>query len=110
MVFGYQFKKKINSPGKNKKKELKLAVSYTGWRKRNNSKKEYVVEDKAVCASFDNSTHFKKLAEAEIYNVDEINTRVLNGDGASWIKKSCEEQDIHFQKIHFISVRQLSEK
>ena len=47
--------------GKNKKKELKLAVSYTGWTKRNNSKKEYVVEDKTVCASFDNSTHFKKL-------------------------------------------------
>ena len=87
--------------GKNKKKELKLAVSYTGWKKRNNNnKKEYIVEDKTVCASFDNSTHFKKLTEATIaekYNVDEINTRVLNGDGASWIKKSCEEQDIHFQ-------------
>jgi hypothetical protein len=103
--------------GKNKKKELKLAVSYTGWTKRNNSKKEYVVEDKTVCASFDNSTHFKKLSEAtiaEIYNVDEINTRVLNGDGASWIKKSCEEQDIHFQLDPFhISqaiIRKVSDK
>ena len=103
--------------GKNKKKELKLAVSYTGWRKRNNSKKEYVVEDKTVCASFDNSTHFKKLSEAtiaEIYNVDEINTRVLNGDGASWIKKSCEDQDIHFQLDPFhISqaiIRKVSDK
>ena len=103
--------------GKKKKKELKLAVSYTGWEKRNNSKKEYVVLDKTVCASFDNSTHFKKLAEATIaekYNVDEINTRILNGDGASWIKKSCEDQDIHFQLDPFhISqaiIRKVSDK
>lgn len=88
--------------GKNRKKELKLAVSYTGWKLRPGSKKEYVVIDKTVCASFNSSSHFKKVAEATIaekYNVDEIETRILNGDGAKWIKATCEDQDIHFQQI-----------
>lgn len=86
--------------GKNKKKELKLAISYTGWTLRPGSKKEHVVVDKTVCASFDSSNHFKKLTDATIaekYNVDEVTTRILNGDGAKWIKSTCEEQDIHFQ-------------
>lgn len=103
--------------GKNKKKELKLAVSYTGWTLRPGSKKEYVVVDKTVCASFSNSSHFKKLASATIsekYNVDEIQTRILNGDGAKWIKATCEDQDIHFQLDPFhISqaiIRKVSEK
>ncbi|WP_160693478.1 ISLre2 family transposase [Clostridium sp. C2-6-12] len=103
--------------GKNKKKELKLAVSYTGWTLRPGSKKEYVVVDKTVCASFSNSSRFKKLANATIsekYNVDEIKTRILNGDGAPWIKSNCEDQDIHFQLDPFhISqaiIRKVSEK
>ena len=59
--------------GKNKKKELKLAVSYTGWTLRPGSKKEYAVVDKTVCASFSDSNHFKKLTSATIaekYNVE----------------------------------------
>ncbi|MBU3197679.1 UPF0236 family protein, partial [Clostridium algidicarnis] len=103
--------------GKNRKKELKLAVSYTGWKLRPGSKKEYVVIDKTVCASFNSSSHFKKVAEATIaekYNVDEIETRILNGDGAKWIKASCEDQDIHFQLDPFhISqaiIRKVSDK
>lgn len=86
--------------GKSKKKELKLAVSYTGWTLRPGSKKEHIVVDKTVCASFDKVKHFKKLTEATIaekYNVDEIQTRILNGDGAKWIKATCQDQDIHFQ-------------
>ncbi len=103
--------------GKNKKKELKLAVSYTGWTLRPGSKKEHIVVDKTICASFSASNHFKKLAEATIaekYNVDEIQTRILNGDGANWIKATCEDQDIHFQLDPFhISqaiIRKVSDK
>ena len=90
--------------GKSKKKELKLAVSYTGWTLRPGSKKEHIVVDKTVCASFDKVKHFKKLTEATIaekYNVDEIQTRILNGDGAKWIKATCQDQDIHFQLYPF---------
>lgn len=103
--------------GKSKKKELKLAVSYTGWTLRPGNKKEHIVVDKTVCASFDKVKHFKKLTEATIaekYNVDEIQTRILNGDGAKWIKATCQDQDIHFQLDPFhISqaiLRNVSEK
>ena len=85
---------------KSKKKELKLAVSYTGWKKRAGNKNEYQVQDKTLCASFDTSKHFKKLVAATVaekYNMAEVKTRVLNGDGASWIKATCEDENIHFQ-------------
>src|SRR3712207_9019922 len=38
--------------GKSKKKELKLGITYEGWKKRNGSKDAYVVENKIACASF----------------------------------------------------------
>lgn len=85
--------------GKSKKKELKLGITYEGWRKRNCSKDSYVVENKIVCASFSSSKKFKELYDAtiaETYNVDEIELRILNGDGASWIKESSEE-GVYFQ-------------
>lgn len=78
---------------------MKLAVSYTGWKKRGGSKKEYIIQDKTFCASFNNSKHFKKLVAATVaekYNIDEIETRILNGDGASWIKTACGDENIHF--------------
>lgn len=103
--------------GKSKKKELKLAVSYTGWEKRPGNKKEYAVQDKTLCASFDTSKHFKKLVAATVaekYNMAEIKTRVLNGDGASWIKATCEDENIYFQLDPFhISqaiIRKVSDK
>ena len=52
--------------GKSKKKELKLAVSYTRWTIRPGSTKEYSVVDKTVCASFGKVKDFKKLTEATI--------------------------------------------
>ena len=64
------------------------------------SKNEYVVENKLVCASFEETRTFKELAKdtvAEVYNVDEINTCIINGDGASWINVSIEEEGIYFQ-------------
>jgi len=85
---------------KSKKKELKLGISYEGWKKRNGSKEAYVVENKLVWASFESSKKFKELGDAsiaEVYNVDEIETRILNGDGALWIRQSLEEEGVHFQ-------------
>ena len=67
-------------------------------------KNEHIVVDKTVCSSFKDAKYFKKLSEATIaekYNIDEIETRILNGDGASWIKSTCQDQDIHFQLDSF---------
>lgn len=59
-----------------------------------------MVENKIACASFSSSKKFKELSEAtiaEIYNTDEIEVRILNGDGASWIKQSIREEGVYFQ-------------
>ncbi|WP_027624509.1 ISLre2 family transposase [Clostridium lundense] len=85
---------------KSKKKELKLGITYEGWKKRNGSKDAYVVENKIACASFSNSKKFKELSDATIaenYNTDEIEIRILNGDGAPWIKQSVEEEGVYYQ-------------
>lgn len=55
MEYGFLYK------GKSEKKELKLVVSYTGWTLRLESKKEHIVVNKTVCASFDKVKHFKKV-------------------------------------------------
>ena len=34
---------------------------------------------------------------AEEYNTDEIDVRILNGDGAPWIKAGLGEEGVHFQ-------------
>ncbi|WP_162920233.1 UPF0236 family transposase-like protein [Clostridium fermenticellae] len=86
--------------GKSKKKELKLRITYEGWKKRNGSKDAYVVENKIACASFSTGKKFKKLSDAtiaEVYNTDEIKVRILNGDGTSWIKQGIEDEGVYFQ-------------
>lgn len=87
--------------GKSRKKEIKLGVIYEGWKPRNGSKDEYEVVNKTAYATFKNSKTFKALGEAtlaEIYDVDEIETRIINGDGASWIKGIAEDQeDAYYQ-------------
>ena len=86
--------------GKNKKRELKVAINYEGWKKREGYKGEYVVHNKIACAGFYDSRTFKKLWDAtiaEIYNVDEIELRIINGDGAPWIKSSLGDEGVHFQ-------------
>lgn len=86
--------------GKSKKKELKLGITYEGWKKRNGSKDAYVVVNKIACARFSTGKKFKELSDAtiaEVYNTDEIKVRILNGDGASWIKQSIEDEGVYFQ-------------
>ena len=86
--------------GKSKKKELKLGITYEGWKKRNGSKDAYVVVNKIAYASFSTGKKFKELSDAtiaEVYNTDEIKVRILNGDGASWIKQSIEDEGVYFQ-------------
>ncbi len=86
--------------GKSRKREIKLAVSYEGWEKRAGQKEGYAVHNKKVCAGFCSSKDFKALWDAtlaEEYNIDEIEMRILNGDGASWIKTGLGEDGAHFQ-------------
>ena len=85
---------------KKKKKKLKLGITYEVWLNRKQSKEQYEVINKVAFASFGNIKKFKELSDVTIpklYNVDEIQTRIINGDGASWIKESLGQKCVYFQ-------------
>jgi len=91
----------INLQGKDRKKyekgkgEIKLSTTYSGWKEV--SKGRYELQDKVVTAGFWNSKEFQLNREAAIankFNLDETQVRILNGDGASWIKKVKDKETI----------------
>ena len=79
-------------------KEMKLAIAYDGAIET--AKGRYNLSNKVACANFEGVNEFVKRKEgviASTYNVDEIESRVLNGDGAEWIKKSIADENTYFQ-------------
>jgi len=82
------------------KKEIKVGIIYEGWRKRYPLSKEYETVGKTVICGFMKAEEFKELRDATIaekYNTDEIIYRVLNGDGASWIRSGHDMETDIFQ-------------
>lgn len=78
-------------------KEIKVSTCYEGW----NEQGELV--GKVMSAGFEDGQKFQKLREATIkkrYNTEEVKLRVLNGDGAAWVKQ-CEDPDTVFQLDSF---------
>ena len=81
---------------------MKLAIAYDGTTET--AKGRYNLSNKVACANFEGVNEFVKRKEgviASMYNVDEIESRVLNGDGAEWIKKSIADEETHFQPDPF---------
>jgi hypothetical protein len=69
------------------KAEIKVGIAYDGWKKT--GKDRYELPDKVVTAGFAKAKEFHAYREAviaETYNLDEVSQRILNADGASWIK------------------------
>ena len=84
-------------PKSGKKLEMKVAVAYEGWREAGKNRFELV--NKIACVGFEDATTFYKKKEAMLareYNIDEIEMRILNGDGASWIKHGIDDT-VHYQ-------------
>jgi hypothetical protein len=82
------------------RKELKIGVVYEGWEKRYPSSKEYKTVEKMAFAGYMNPEEFKLLRDASIaekYNTDEIRYRIINGDGASWIRQGYDMETEIFQ-------------
>ena len=83
-----------NSKKRKKKIELKAGIMYEGWEERYLSSKEYKTVNKTAFAGFMKTKDFKCLREsllAEKYETDSITHRILNGDGASWIKEDNDD-------------------
>jgi hypothetical protein len=89
--------RKSSSKGK---KELKVGVIYEGWEKRYPLSKEYKTVNKTGFAGYMKPEEFKALRDAAIaekYDVDEVQYRILNGDGASWIRNGHDLETDIFQ-------------
>ena len=80
-----------------KKGEIKVGIAYDGWKK--SGKDRYALDGKVVVAGFSNAKDFhdyREAAIAEKYDTDEIILRIMNADGAEWIK-NVHEADTLFQ-------------
>ncbi len=93
----------VNLQGKDReekgrsKAEIKVAIAYDGWKSQ--GKDRFVLHEKVAVAGFAKSKDFQDYREAAIadrFNLDEVETRILNGDGGSWIKK-VKDKDTVFQ-------------
>lgn len=83
------------------KQEMKVATVYEGWDKEDRTGSRLC--GKKVMAGMEKSSEFHEKREAQIrsiYNADEIEYRILNGDGGSWIKDPY-EPDTVFQLDRF---------
>lgn len=73
-------------------KEMKVGIAYDGatWETGKNGQKRRTLDNKVAYASFDPAKEFRRKKEgllASRFDVDNIDLRVLNGDGANWIRK-----------------------
>lgn len=84
----------IRLQGKDRKKyrkgqaEMKVAIAYDGWKETGN--KRYKLDGKVSFAGFTSALDFHQIREAKIaaeYDLVNTQLRVLNADGAGWIKK-----------------------
>ena len=86
-----------NATGMVSDKEIKVSTCYEGWTEQGE------LVGKVMSAGFEDGKTFQKLREATIktrYNTEEVKLRVLNGDGAGWVK-NCEDPDTIFQLDRF---------
>jgi hypothetical protein len=87
--------------GKKRSREMKVSVAYKGWEKDGKANTKLV--GKIMTAGMEPATDFLAIREAMLqkkYNTDEIEVRILNGDGGSWIKDPYEPETI-FQLDRF---------
>ena len=91
----------LNLQGKDRKQrrypkaEMKAAIAYDGWVDEGSGR--YSLDGKVVTAGFNKAADFHKVREAMIaseYNLDEVQLRLLNGDGAAWIKKTRDKETV----------------
>ena len=106
----------IKLQGKDRKKEkqdkaeIKIGIAYDGWRKT--GPERYELENKVVVAGFSKAKEFQEYREAVIaqeFDLDEVSQRILNADGASWIKK-VKDKSTCFQLDPFHRNKAVKEK
>lgn len=75
--------------------EMKVGIAYDGWKETGRDR--YALNGKVVVAGFADAKEFQQCREAAIaekYNLDETEIRIMNADGAEWIKNMCEAETV----------------
>lgn len=72
-------------------KEMKVGIAYDGvqWAETKSGKRR-ILDNKVAYASFENAREFRKHKEglvASRFDVEQVQLRVYNGDGANWIRQ-----------------------
>lgn len=91
---GVIVKKQKKCKGKGKNFEIKLALFHEGWKET--APNRFELAEKNVVCGIESSKDFAKRKEAMIaktYNTDEIEMRIFNSDGGSWISSLYEKDD-----------------
>ena len=95
---------KIYKPLRSVKTELKLHITYEGWKK---GSERHELINKRILAGMMNSKTLENLRNAriyQIYDLDNLKLRVCNGDGAKWISNIatkdtiCQKDSFHIQQ------------
>ena len=86
---------------KAKKQEIKVATIHDGWDGDNPKK----LKDRTLVAAIEPARafwHRKEAVLSAIYNTDEIQYRILNGDGGAWIHDSAANTVFQLDKFHVL--------
>lgn len=92
-----------------KKAEIKVSIAYDGWVKE--GKNRYRLDEKIVTAGIEKAKEFhanREAAIASVFNLDETKIRILNADGATWLKKVKDKSTI-FQLDSFHKYKAIKE-
>lgn len=101
---------------KMKKQEMKIFTMYEGWDAEKEKQGRSTLVGKTMLAGMENSTEFHAKREGCIrkkYAADEIDQRILNGDGGSWIKEPYDPDTIfQLDRYHIYQeiLRKISDK
>jgi len=106
----------LDLQGKDRKKrnfgkaEMKVGIAYLGWKET--GRERYELAGKVASADFGKASRFHEGMEAAIareYDMEKTDLRLLNGDGAAWIK-NVPDESVVFQLDPFHRNQAIREK
>lgn len=108
----------LSIQGKKRKKEIKVAKVYEGWKKKTPGSKEYETVNRMYAAGFESGDYFDLRVNsmiAEQYDVDKLEKKIINADGATWTKAESEMdadviQQLDAFHIHQAILRKIKDK
>lgn len=81
------------------KKEMKVGIAYDGVRwEQTASGKRRILDEKVAYASFESVADFRRHKEGMVasrYRVDEVQLKIINGDGAGWVQGKNTDSSIY---------------